>query len=104
MKKNAVVMNGEIHTIRCTVEFRGAYAPTISWTVPAGMCVIGGKTDTNVWSSVTFTVDDSLNGYTFESTTHFTTIGGDVPSDLATNIPAYRYPWKSLTLRVLKKE
>lgn len=90
-----VVLENQLHTAECAVNFQGNVPPTMTWTGPQPFEVVSVDGDTSLWSGITFVVSRSMNGGTFSCVTNFTEESfAQPPPDGATNPPTYSHLYK----------
>lgn len=87
-----VVLENQLHTMECAVNFQGNVPPTMTWTGPDPFEVVSVDGDTSLWSGISFVVSRSMNGGTYECLTNFTAESfAQPPPDGATNPPSFSY-------------
>jgi hypothetical protein len=96
---DGIVIEGQYYTIECTINYKGGFAPTMTWDGPPPFQSTSSDSGSTVWSGMQFTVDRTMDTRAFTLTTNFTDLGA-LPQDTATNIPTYSTLWRSNQLFV----
>jgi hypothetical protein len=94
---NGIVIEGDYHTAECYMGFSSSpgIQPLMSWTGSGEFQSAISRTNTSMWSGISFTIDRAIDTKTFTCKTNFTEQGFVFPSDSATNIPTYNYQYRT---------
>jgi hypothetical protein len=88
---NNQVLEGQIYTIECRVNYNGMHPPQMTWTGPPPFDVAYPPPNpTTVWSGIQYTVDRSMDLRSFECLTNITTVP-QTPDGVASNTPTWSY-------------
>lgn len=91
-----VIVEGEYHTVECTVGYQGNIVPTMTWmnfnfnwTTAAYNNISVEDSNNTVTSTLSFYADRSQNNGWLRCITNFTTLGFEPGPSNATNLPTY---------------
>lgn len=88
---NGIVMENQLHTAECFINFQGNLAPKMNWTGPSPFQVAEVPSEMSLWSGISFVVIRSMDGYRYECLTFFSdyAISEPPPEGSATNPPSF---------------
>ena len=102
---DSAVKMGQLLKFNCSFDFRGLWAPTVSWSTSRSLGTAtssesGRTTSTgHVLRAITLTAAESLHNTTLTSHVHFAAAAGALspapPADGATNVPNFSFNWTS---------
>jgi len=88
---NNQVIEGQVYTIECRVNFNGVHAPQMSWTGPPPFDVAYPPPNpTTVWSGIQYIVNRTMDLRSFECLTNITNVP-PTPDGVADNTPTWSY-------------
>jgi len=85
------VLEGQMYTIECRVNYQGQHPPKMTWTGPPPFDVATPPpTPTTVWSGIQYVVDRSMDLRSYECNTSITDVPNQ-PEGVAGNTPTWSY-------------
>jgi len=88
--ESGIVLEGRSHTSSCRLYYRGALTPKMTWTGPEPFTLSEVITPTTVVSTISFTIEQSMDSRSYSLTTNFTE-PTSVPPGVAGNAPTFEH-------------